>query len=167
MVQPMPYVAIQGLIEPGAPKGMQNYWTADFLAELPDEAVDVLVEQATQPVSPLTQVLLIPGGGALSRIDEEATAFGQRQAPWNVHYLSMWPDPADTEENIAWTRGLATAMKPWTTGRAYLNFIGDEGIGRVEAAFGTEKYERLQALKDEWDPENLFRHNQNIPPTAG
>ena len=79
----------------------------------------------------------------------------------------MWPDPADTEQNIAFTRGVATAMKPWTTGRAYLNFIGDEGIGRVEAAFGTEKYERLQAIKDEWDPQNLFRHNQNIPPTAG
>ena len=167
MVQSMPYAAVQQLLDPPNVKGMQNYWTADFLAELPDEAVDVLVGHATNPVSPMSQVILVPGGGAVARVDEEATAFGQRQAPWNVHYLSMWPDPADTEQNIAFTRGLATAMKPWTTGRAYLNFIGDEGIGRVEAAFGTEKYERLQALKDEWDPENLFRHNQNIPPTAG
>jgi len=166
MVQPMPYLAVQGLLEPGNPKGMQNYWTADFLAELPDEAVDVFVEHATNPVSPLSQMLLVPGGGAVARVDEEATAFGQRTAPWNVHYLSMWPDPADSEANIAYTRGFASAMKPWTTGRVYLNFIGDEGIGRVEAAFGTEKYMRLQALKDEWDPENLFRHNQNIPPTA-
>jgi FAD/FMN-containing dehydrogenase len=79
----------------------------------------------------------------------------------------MWPDPADTEANIAWTRELAAALKPWTTGRAYLNFIGDEGLGRVEAAFGPEKYRRLQALKDEWDPQNLFRHNQNITPTPG
>jgi FAD/FMN-containing dehydrogenase len=167
MVQPMPYTAVQQLLDPPNVKGMQNYWTADFLADLPDEAVDVLVGHATNPVSPMSQVILVPGGGAVARVDEEATAFGQRKAPWNVHYLSMWPDPADTEQNIAFTRGLATAMKPWTTGRAYLNFIGDEGIGRVEAAFGTEKYERLQALKDEWDPENLFRHNQNIPPTAG
>jgi FAD/FMN-containing dehydrogenase len=167
MVQPMPYLAVQGLLDPGNPKGVQNYWTADFLAELPDEAVDVLVEHATNPVSPLSQVILVPGGGAVARVDEEATAFGQRTAPWNIHYLSMWPDPADTEENIAFTRGMASAMKPWTTGRAYLNFIGDEGIGRVEAAFGTAKYVRLQALKDEWDPGNLFRHNQNIPPTAG
>jgi FAD/FMN-containing dehydrogenase len=167
MVQPMPYTAVQQLLDPPNPKGMQNYWTADFLAELPDEAVDVLVGHATNPVSPLTQIILVPGGGAVARVDEEATAFGQRTAPWNIHYLSMWPDPADTEQNIAYTRGLATAMKPWTTGRAYLNFIGDEGMGRVEAAFGTEKYERLQALKDEWDPGNLFRHNQNIPPTAG
>jgi FAD/FMN-containing dehydrogenase len=167
MVQQMPYLAIQGLLEPGNPKGMQNYWTADFLAELPDEAVDVLVGKATQPVSPMSQIILMPGGGAVSRVDEDATAFGQRNAPFNVHYLSMWPDPADAEQNIAFTRDIANAMKPWTTGRAYLNFLGDEGIGRVEAAFGTEKYMRLQALKDQWDPENLFRHNQNIPPTAG
>jgi FAD/FMN-containing dehydrogenase len=167
IVQPMPYVAVQQMLDPPNQKGMQNYWSADFLDELPNEAVDVLVEHATKPVSPLTQILLVPGGGAIARVDEDATAFGQRSAPFNIHYLSMWPDPADTEKNIAYTRGLATAMKPWTTGRAYLNFIGDEGTARVEAAFGTERYKRLQALKDEWDPENLFRHNQNIPPTAG
>jgi FAD/FMN-containing dehydrogenase len=167
MVQPMPYVALQGLLEPGNPKGMSNYWSADFLAELPDEAVDVLVSKATRPVSPMTQIILMPGGGALSRVDDDATAFGQRNAPFNIHYLSMWPDPADAEANIAYTRDIAGAMKRWTTGRAYLNFLGDEGIGRVEAAFGTAKYRRLQALKDKWDPANLFRHNQNIPPTAG
>jgi FAD/FMN-containing dehydrogenase len=167
MVQPMPYLAVQQLLDPGNPKGLQNYWSADFLAELPDEAVDVLVEHATNPVSPLSQIILVPGGGAIARVDDDATAFGQRSAPFNIHYLSMWPDPADSERNIAFTRGLATAMKPWTTGRAYLNFIGDEGTARVEAAFGTERYQRLQALKDKWDPENLFRHNQNIPPTAG
>ena len=167
MVQPMPYVAVQQLIDPPNVAGMQNYWSADFLGELPDEAVDVLVSHATKPVSPLTQTILVPMGGAIARVDEEATAFGQRNAPWNIHYLSMWPDPAGTEANIAFTRAMATAMKPWTTGRAYLNFIGDEGTGRVEAAFGPEKYARLQALKDRWDPTNLFRHNQNIPPSAG
>jgi hypothetical protein len=78
----------------------------------------------------------------------------------------MWPDPADTEANIAYTRNIAAAMKPWTTGRAYLNFIGDEGADRVEAAFGAEKYARLSRLKQEWDPTNLFRHNQNIKPAT-
>ncbi|HEX6310841.1 MAG TPA: FAD-binding oxidoreductase [Acidimicrobiia bacterium] len=164
LLAPMPYVAVQQLIDDASPKGMQNYWTADFLAELPDEAVDTLVEHATKPVSPLTQVLLIPGGGAIARVDEEATAFGQRSAPWNVHFLSLWPDPADDEVNIAYTRAIAAAMKPWTTGRVYLNFIGDEGLDRVEASFGPEKFARLQALKAKWDPTNLFRHNQNIPP---
>jgi FAD/FMN-containing dehydrogenase len=167
MVQPMPYVAVQQLLDGANQKGMQNYWSADFFGELPDEGVDVLVEHATQPVSPLTQIILVPMGGAIARVDEDATAFGQRSAPWNIHYLSMWADPADTEKNIAYTRGIASAMKPWTTGRAYLNFLGDEGAGRVEAAFGSDRYRRLQELKDKWDPTNLFRHNQNIPPTAG
>lgn len=127
--------------------------------------MDVWVEHATRPASPMSQMLLIPGGGALSRVDEDTTAFGQRNAPWNVHFLSMWADPAD-ERNIAYTREFAAAMKPWTTGRAYLNFIGDEGADRVAAAFGPEKFARLQALKDKWDPTNLFHHNQNIPPNG-
>jgi FAD/FMN-containing dehydrogenase len=166
MVQPMPYVAVQRMIDDGNPDGLQNYWSADFLADLPDEAVDVLVEHGTRPVSPLTQVLLVPGGGAIARVDDDATAFGQRNAPWNTHFLSIWPDPADNERNIAYTRAISTAMKPWTTGRAYLNFIGDEGLGRVEAAYGPERYARLQAIKATWDPTNLFRHNQNIPPAT-
>jgi FAD/FMN-containing dehydrogenase len=166
LVQPMPYVAVQQLLDPAAPKGMQNYWTADFYDELPDEAVDILVERGTKPVSPLTQIIMVPGGGAIARVDEEAMAFGQRHAAWNIHYLSMWPDPADTEKNIAYTRDFAGAMKPWSSGRAYLNFLGDEGAARIEAAFGPEKFARLQALKDVWDPQNLFRINQNIPPSA-
>ncbi len=166
LVQPMPYVAVQQLLDPAAPKGMQNYWTADFYDDLPDEAVDILVERGTHPVSPLTQIIMVPGGGAIARVDEDAMAFGQRHAAWNIHYLSMWPDPADTEKNIAYTREFNGAMKPWSTGRAYLNFLGDEGAARIEAAFGPEKFARLQALKDVWDPQNLFRINQNIPPSA-
>ena len=132
---PMPYVAVQQLLDPASPKGMQNSWSGDFLAELPDEAVDVLVDRATTPVSPLSQVVLIPGGGAVAGVDEDAMAFGQRTAPWNLHYLSMWEDAAATE-----------------------------GAGRVEAAFGPAKYARLAELKRLWDPTNLFRHNQNISP---
>ncbi len=164
LVQPMPYCAVQQLLDPGNQKGMLNYWSGDFFTDLPDEATEVLTSHATRPVSPFTQIIVVPGGGAVARVDDDATAFGQRNAPWNMHYLSMWADPADTERNIAFTRDLATAMKPWTTGRVYLNFIGDEGLGRVEAAFGPEKFARLQTLKKKWDPDNLFRHNQNIPP---
>jgi FAD/FMN-containing dehydrogenase len=165
-IGPMPYVAVQQLLDAAAQKGTRNYWTADFYEDLPEKAVDVLVEHATKPVSPLTQIILVPGGGAVARVPEEATAFGQRTAPWNIHYLSMWVDAADDDKNIEYTRGLAGAMKPWSTGRVYLNFIGDEGIHRVEAAFGPEKFARLQSVKTEWDPKNLFRHNQNIPPKS-
>jgi len=162
LIQPMPYVAVQRLLDPACPKGMQNHWTADFLAELPDEAIDTLVSH-TAP-SPLSQVIVVPGGGAIARLPDDATAMGHRQAPWNVHYLSMWRDPKDTEANVAFTRAIAGDMKPWTTGGLYLNFIGNEGAARVQAAFGAAKYERLQALKDRWDPENLFRSNHNIKP---
>ncbi len=164
LVQPMPYVAVQRLIDEANPKGMRNYWTADFLAELTDEAVDTLVSHATAPRSPLSQVILVAGGGAIARVPDDATALGQRNAPWNIHYLSMWPDPADDDVNIRHTRSMAQAMKPWSTGRLYLNYIGDEGPGRVEAAYGPEKYGRLQQIKRIWDPDNVFRHNQNITP---
>jgi hypothetical protein len=164
MVQPMPYVAVQAIIEPGNPKGRLNYWTADFYSALPDEAVDTLAAQATDPVSPYTQIIVVPGGGALSRVDDQAMAFGSRDAAFNIHYLSMWEDPADTDRNIDYTRTLAGSMKPWSTGMAYLNFLGDEGRSRVEASFGPEKFARLQQIKAVWDPDNLFHVNQNIPP---
>lgn len=164
LIQPMPYVALQQLIDPANPKGRRNYWTADFLDALPDEAIGEFVAVANAPVSPFTQLLLVPGGGAVARVDDDATAFGQRSAPFNVHLLSMWDDPAADAVNIDYTRRLAATLKPWATGRVYLNYIGEEGPGRVEAAFGPERYARLRQLKAEWDPENLFRHNQNIPP---
>lgn len=164
MVQPMPYVAVQQLLDPANPKGLHNYWSGDFITALPDEAIDTLVGIATQPVSPLTQVIVLAGGGALARVPANASALGERDAPFNIHYLSMWADPAETDTNIAYTKRLSGALKPWTTGHVYLNFIGDEGQGRVEAAFGAEKYARLQQLKAKWDPQNLFHHNQNIPP---
>ena len=166
LVDRIPYVAVQQLIDHANPKGVLNYWSSDFLTGLPDEAVDTFVDHAGAPVSPMSQMLVIAGGGAIARVDEDATAFGQRDAPFNTHYLSLWTDPADNERNIAYTKGIAAAMKPWATGRVYLNFIGDEGPGRVEAAFGPEKFARLQALKDKWDPTNVFCHNQNIPPTS-
>lgn len=92
---------------------------------------------------------------------------GQRQAPWNIHHLSMWPDPADNERNIASTRALATAMQPWTTGRADLNFIGDEGQGRVAAAYGREKSARLEERKASGIRRTSSVTSTSVPPTNG
>ncbi len=164
MVQPMPYVAVQQLIDAGNPAGLRNYWTADFMADLPDEAVDTLVGVATRPVSPMSQIVLTACGGAIARVPDESTALRERQAPWIIHYLSVWPDPADDEINIAFTRDAAARMKPWASGGVYLNFIGDEGRDRIVSSFGPEKYAKLRALKKVWDADNVFRHNQNIPP---
>jgi FAD/FMN-containing dehydrogenase len=161
---PMPYTAHQSLLDGGAPKGMQNYWTADFYEDLPDDAIDALVAKATKPVSPLTQVIVVPMGGAIARVDDDETAFGERNARFNIHYLSMWADPSENETNIAFTKDLAATMRPWSTGGVYLNFIGDEGMSRVEAGFGKAKWQRLREIKKKWDPDNFFRINQNIPP---
>jgi hypothetical protein len=166
MVQPMPYVAVQQLIDRASVKGRRGYWTADFFLSLPDEAVDTVVARAAQPASPLTQTIIIPGGGAVARVDEDAMAFGNRQDAFNIHYLGVWLDPTDNEKNIAWTKDISGAMKPWTSGRVYLNYIGNEGASRVEAGFGPEKYRKLRELKRKWDPQNLFRHNQNIQPAV-
>jgi FAD/FMN-containing dehydrogenase len=166
MVQPMPYVAVQQMLDAPNPSGRLNYWTANFYDSLPDEAIDTFVPRATHPVSPHSQVIVMPGGGALSRVPEEATAFVQRNAEWNLHYLSMWEDPAETEHNISWTREFSATMKPWASGRQYLNMLDEDRVDRVAAAYGPEKFAKLQALKAKWDPTNLFRHNQNIPPAS-
>jgi FAD/FMN-containing dehydrogenase len=165
VLAPMPYVAVQQLLDPPNQKGMHNYWTGDFLAELPDEAVQAWVGHGFPPVSPLTQLIIVAGGGAIARVDDDATAFGNRKSPFNLHMLGMWPpDPLQDQANIDHIRGVAAAMKPWSTGSVYLNFIGDEGLTRVESAYGPEKYARLRQIKRTWDPDNVFRHNQNIPP---
>jgi FAD/FMN-containing dehydrogenase len=117
--------------------------------------------------SPLNQIVLLPGGGAIARVTEEAAAFGRhRRAPFNYLVDAMSPDASDDEANISWARELAAALKPWAAGGAYLNFIGDEGEDRVVAAFGANTYTRLQALKDRYDPDNLFRLNQNVKPSG-
>jgi FAD/FMN-containing dehydrogenase/pimeloyl-ACP methyl ester carboxylesterase len=163
-VGPMPYVALQQLIDPAYPAGLRNYWTGDFLSGLPDEAIDVMCRFHLTAPSPLTQILTLPGGGVSARVPDGTMAIAERGAPFNIHITSLWPDVADDEANIAWTRELSAAMKPFTTGRVYVNFIGDEGRERVVAAFGPQGYARLQELKQRWDPHNIFRTSQNVRP---
>jgi hypothetical protein len=165
LVAPMPYTAVQQLVDPSYPAGMRNYWTGDFLAGLPDAAIEVLCRFHLSKPSALTQILTLPGGGASARVPDGTMAIGEREAPFNIHITSLWPDPADDDANIAWTRALGAALKPFTTGRVYVNFIGDEGEERVVAAFGREGYARMQALKDLYDPHNVFRSSQNVRPS--
>ena len=164
LVAPMPYVAVQRLTERGHRHGQLNYWTGDFLGSLPDAAVDALCSAVAEPVSRHGQVLLVAGGGAVARVPEDATAFGQRRAPWNTHVLSAWEDPGETEATVARTRAVAAALRPWATGRSYLNYLADERPARVSAAYGPTTYARLREIKQRWDPTNVFSHNQNIAP---
>jgi FAD/FMN-containing dehydrogenase len=166
LVAPLPYVALQRLIDEGYPAGMRNYWTGDFLTGLPDEAIEILCRFQRSVPSPLTQMLVLPGGGAAARVPDGQMVITERGAPFNLHITSLWADPADDEANIEWTRALSAAMKPFTTGRVYVNFIGDEGHDRLVASFGRASYERLRALKARYDPENLFASNHNVRPSV-
>ncbi|WGY04222.1 FAD-binding oxidoreductase [Nocardioides sp. QY071] len=164
LVGPMPYAAFQQMIDD--PPGLRQYWSADYHDSFPDAALDVFLAAGAGRPSPMTQHLLLPWGGALARVDADATPLNQRAARWVSHPFATWMDEADDEENIAWVRDYRRANAPFTTGGVYLNFIGDEGDERIRAAFGAEKYERLVAIKSEYDPENVFAGNQNIRPRA-
>jgi FAD/FMN-containing dehydrogenase len=169
MVGPMPYVAVQQLIDSWLPpeSRLRQYWGGDFLPDLTDEAIDVFCAAMADCPSPISVVLLHPTAGQIARTAEDATAFGQRQARWNTQLLTLWPDAADDKRNIDWLRELQAACAPFTTGRAWLNFMTEEGSPRVLRALGPETFGRLQAIKDRYDPNNLFRLNQNIPPSKG
>ena len=168
VVAPMPYVAVQQIIDEGSPHGMQNYWRAGFLEALPDAAIESAVELVTSIPSPVSVVLLQPLGGAYARVPEGETALSHRDAAWAFHALSLWPDPADTELNRSWTAAFADAMAPYGAGAgaAHPNYVSDPAGDRVRAFYGDATYERLVAVKDRWDPRNVFAHNQNIRPSA-
>jgi FAD/FMN-containing dehydrogenase len=168
MVQPMPYAAIQQMLDAGNPYGIREYFKIDWMRELSDDAIDVVLEHAENMPMPFAQVIFAPMGGAVSRTDSSVMALNVPDAPWAYFCLTMWMDPAEDDRNVAWTRGFAEAMRTFAIGTAaFPNFIeADEGIGRLRATYGDDKYERLVELKSKWDPENVFRLNQNIPPAA-
>ena len=162
-IQPMPFPVMQTLFDAAVPDGNQNYWKSTFLRELSDAAIDTIVTHANEASSPLTAVLVEQYGGAASRVPDDATAFGNRRADYDLGILTQWVDPADSERHISWTRRFADAMAPFRSGAYLLNFLGEEGADTIRAAFGPN-YERLAAVKSRYDPTNFFRVNQNIVP---
>jgi FAD/FMN-containing dehydrogenase len=162
LVAPIPYVALQQLLDPMNPPGRQQYWKSENLPALPDAAIDVWVEHCLDPSSPFTQVVLEPRGGACARVDEDATPL-RRDAAFNAAVFTQWDDPAETDRHVAWTRDMA-ALDRHTISGAVLNYTSDTGEDRVRATFGAAKYARLAAAKRRWDPGNVFRLNQNIRP---
>ena len=165
-VEPMPYVALQAILEAGNPPGRQQYWKAEMYPELPDEAMRTLIEKTTPPRSKETAIIVQPLGGQVHRVPDDATAMGWRaSANWAVHILGQWDDPAENDEQIAWVRNVAEAMQPWAQKGTYLNYLMDEGEQRVVDSFGPH-YARMVELKNKYDPTNFFRLNQNIKPTV-
>jgi FAD/FMN-containing dehydrogenase len=165
LVQPMPYTAVQMLIDPANPPGRRNYWKAENMNELSGEAIETLVDEAARMSSPFSVILIEPKGRAINRIGESETAIGGRDATHTLYVFSIWENPADDDTNISWTREAMAAMEPFITPGVSLNFTSDQGQDKVNDFFGRDgKFERLLALKNEYDPTNMFHLNQNIKP---
>jgi FAD/FMN-containing dehydrogenase len=143
----------------------RHYWKGHFVRELPDELIDELVERSVAFGRPPGQVLIESLHGAPKTADAPAGAAGFRQAAFNVTVMGVCRDPDLDEEHIEWARATAAAIEPWAVSGGYVNYMqADEPIERVRAAFGDGAFERLQALKSRYDPNNVLRRNQNIPP---
>jgi FAD/FMN-containing dehydrogenase len=166
MLGPMPYSVVQGLIAPGNPPGRHQYWKAGFLGELSDEAVDTFVRHASEPATPFTACLMLPLGGAFARVDSDDSPLSYRGAKWDYHVLAQWADPPDAERCIGWTRDFDAAMAEFAEAGVYVNFVAEPSATAIEAGFGPENYARMVAVKDKYDPDNVFRSNTNIPPSA-
>jgi FAD/FMN-containing dehydrogenase len=166
LIQPMPYTAFQAILDHSAPPGKRSYWRGEYMNGLSDEAIETFMKHApelTTTAIPFSQTIIFRIGQGVTAVANDATAFSHRDANYLFHPISVWDEAADDERVIAVNRAFADAMRPFATGGAYLNFTPERD--RVREAYGDAKYERLVALKDKYDPENLFRGNQNIKPS--
>jgi FAD/FMN-containing dehydrogenase len=163
MIAEMPYAELQCAIDD--PPGLRNYWSAEHLRSLPDEALDAFCRRAGEmPVPSASQHILFPGGGEAARGGGGDWPLPWRDAPWVVHPFGLWETAADDDRGIAWARATIEDMKPFATGDIYLNFVGDEGRDRIVAGYGEENYARLAAVKAQYDPDNVFHLHHNVKP---
>jgi len=161
---PKPYLAHQAMFDPSFPPGRWYYFKSCEVAELTDEIIDITVEHSLRIDSPLTSFPIWQMGGAVGRVGDDQTAFNGRSAGFTYNIGACTQTSEGFEKEREWVRDFWSALEPWHQG-VYVNFLGDEGAERVRQAYGPEKYDRLQALKRKYDPDNFFRMNQNISPS--
>ena len=161
----MPYCAMQRQVDVSYPKGQRHYWKSAFLKTLTDDVIDLVIEAMSTSPSPLNTVMLETYGGAVARVANDATAFGNRDAMFNLSILAISNDPATDAEQTTWARDVWQKILPYSTGGAYVNYLS-EGEN-VHSAYSDARFQRLAAIKAQYDPANLFRFNQNIPPSKG
>lgn len=163
MAGPIPYTMLQTLIDEPTAHGQYNYVKSGNVRDVSDEVLETIRTYASTAPSPYSVVILVPYGGALSRVGEMETAFGHRDSACALSIFSVWRDPDQIGRNVAWTRYFHDAVKPWLHG-AYVNELGDTGEEQIRAAYKQQVYDRLVEIKTRYDPTNLFRLNQNIAP---
>jgi hypothetical protein len=166
MIRPVPYRAIQSLLDGSAAPGNHAYWRSHRLGDLSDEVIDTIVGLAGSISSPLSLLNGWAIGGAVSRVDPAATAVGGREVGFELRVIAVWrPGDPDGERHTAWVRDGWDALRPSSAGQ-YATFLSDEGLAGVRTAYG-DRLTRLVGLKQRFDPANVFRFNANIPPTNG
>ncbi|HET9005518.1 MAG TPA: BBE domain-containing protein, partial [Actinomycetes bacterium] len=164
LVRQVPYLFVQSSLDAGNPHGMHSYWRSQRVPELGDEVVDRLAGLVDTITSPLSYVAGFAMSGALTRVDADATAVGRRDTGFELSIVAGWPPPdPDPERHLAWVRRGWDQLRPHSSG-VYSHFISDEGAAGVQDAYG-DRLKRLTALKDQYDPANVFRMNANIPPS--
>jgi FAD/FMN-containing dehydrogenase len=165
-IAPTSYVQLNTLFDASVPYGnVQRYWKSSFLKELGDDLIEILITRSAKFLSPMSMVMFFHLHGAAARVDKDATAFGLRDDQWDYDVISQWTDPAEAPDHIRWTREFWNAVEPFSTGEVYVNHLDAEEATRITGAY-SRNYDRLVALKNEYDPTNLFRLNQNIKPSA-
>ncbi|HEV8364500.1 MAG TPA: BBE domain-containing protein, partial [Gemmatimonadaceae bacterium] len=164
LIQPTQYAAHQAMLDASVPHGLGYYWKSEYLPALDDALIGTLTEHAWRVATPASYTALFHLGGAVGREDPDGSAFEDRRATHAMTIDGVWSDPTASGACIAWARDFWEAVRPYSTGRVYVNFLGEEGQDRVRTAYGAAKYERLRALKRKYDPTNFFRMNQNIVP---
>lgn len=166
-IKPKPYIDHNSSLDPGQPSGMQYYWKSEYLHEIADDAIETCISYAAEMTSPQARAALFHLGGAIKDHDEMSMAVSHRDAEFVLAINTGWKNPDDNKEQMQWTHDFWTAMKPFSTGGVYVNFLSeDDGQARVRSAYGDEKYERLVQLKNKYDPSNVFQMNQNIKPST-
>jgi FAD/FMN-containing dehydrogenase len=166
LVEPRAYVDFQRLFDDVYPPGFRNYWKSGFVAEgLSDAAIDTVVERAATVTSPYTSVVVEHLGGAISTVPPDATAYAHRTAGYAFNVFTRWADATEDERHVRWAQSFFEAIAPLLGDGVYVNFLDREPADRVRAAFG-DNYERLVAVKTRYDPDNVFRVNQNVEPAA-
>jgi FAD/FMN-containing dehydrogenase len=165
-VGPLPYTALQSIVENFNPPGLRNYWKSNYLRDLSDAAIEVMVDHYKTVPAPNTHVVIEHLGGAVRRVGADETAVDHRDAPYNFLIVGMWADAAEDAKVIGWVRELWGALQPFSSGGLYVNYEAEHDVDRVKAAYSPTKYARLVAVKEKYDPTNLFRLNQNIKPAG-
>jgi FAD/FMN-containing dehydrogenase len=165
IIGPMPYLMVQQMFDVALPHGTPTYFKAHYLDELSDGLLEVVQAETAKMPPGRSQMFIAQMGGAVARVPDDATAMGGRSAAFQTYFAGIWEEPGERQPTVKWVREFWKALEPYGRG-AYVNLSDHQDEATLKVTYGPEKYARLQRIKAKYDPENVFRLNQNITPRA-